>query len=141
MNAHYFRPKCLQLWLAIIVSALVTGCATGPFSKSGSHGLSDIEGKWYWQQNQGPWNGFFVLEKAGDSYAGKLDDTFEATYGDRIVDVDISGDHIKFTRDGQFGNQYWEGTLKVKGGRLKIIDGRWRKQYGSSGSFYAERSD
>ena len=141
MSTHYLRPRCFQLTLAIIVSALVAGCATGPFSRSGSHGLKAIEGKWSWQQNGGIWHGCFVLEKVGDSYIGKLDDTSEGTYSDRIVDVEVSGDHIKFTRDGKFGVQYWEGTLKVEGGRMKIIDGQYKKQYGTSGHFDAERID
>ncbi len=140
MNAHYFGPKCSQLTLAAIVSVFIAGCATQPSSKpTMSSQLSDIEGKWSWSQ-QGPWNGYFVLEKGGDAYAGTLDDTSEGTYGDRIVDVEVSDDHIKFTRDGAFGIQYWEGTLKVEDGQIKIIDGRWQKQGGfGSGTFIAEK--
>jgi hypothetical protein len=142
MNAHYFGPKCSQLTLAAIVSVFIVGCATQPSSKPAmSSQLSDIEGKWSWDQ-QGPWHGYFVLEKDGDAYTGTLDDTFEGTYGDRIEDVVISDDHIKFTRDGDFGIQYWEGTLKVEDGLLKIIDGRWQKQGGfASGTFLAEKRD
>lgn len=142
MNAHYFGPKCSQLALAAIVSVFIAGCATQPSSKPTlSSQLSEIEGKWVWKQ-QGPWHGSFVLEKDGNAYTGILDDTFEGTYGDRIADVDVSDDHIKFTRNGAFGVQYWEGTLKVEDGLLKIVDGRWEKQGGVvSGSFSAEKKD
>ncbi len=142
MHAHYLRPKCSQLTLAAIVSVFIAGCATQPSSKlASSFQLSDIEGKWSWSQ-QGPWNGYFVLEKDGDAYTGTLDDISEGTYGDQIKDVVISDDHIKFTRDGDFGIQYWEGTLKVEDGHLKIIDGRWQKQGGfGSGTFIAEKED
>ena len=124
MNAHYFGPKCSQLALAAIVSVFIAGCATQPSSKPASSSqLSEIEGKWVWKQ-QGPWH------------------IFEGTYGDRIADVDVSDDHIKFTRNGAFGVQYWEGTLKVEDGLLKIVDGRWEKQGGVvSGSFSAEKKD
>lgn len=142
MNAHYFGPKCSQIALAAIVSVFIAGCATQPSSKlTLSSQLSEIEGKWSWSQ-QGPWHGYLVLEKDGDAYTGTLDDIFEGTYGDRIADVEVSDDHIKFTRDGDFGIQYWEGTLKVEDGLLKIIDGRWQKQGGfGSGTFIAEKED
>jgi len=142
MRKHYFGPKFSQLTLAAIVSVFIAGCATQPSSKlASSSQLSDIEGKWSWSQ-QGPWNGFFVLEKDGDTYTGTLEDTYEGTYGDRIADVEISDDHIKFTRDGDFGIQYWEGTLKVEDGQLKIVDGQWQKQGGlGSGKFVAEKTD
>jgi len=75
-----------------------------------------------------------------ETHTGTLDDIFEGTYGDQIIDVVISDDHIKFTRDVDFGIQYWEGTLKVEDGQLKITDGRWEKQGGvASGSFVAEK--
>jgi hypothetical protein len=142
MHAHYFKSKCLQLGLAVMMSAFILGCATQPSSKpTSSSQLSDIEGKWSWRQN-GPWHGNFELHKDGDTCTGTLDDTFEGTYGDRILDVEVSDDHIKFTRDGDWGIQYWEGTLKVEDGRLKIADGRWQKQGGfGSGTFTAERRD
>ncbi len=139
MYAHYFGPKCSQLTLAAIVSVLIVGCATQPSSRLTLS--SNIEGKWSWTQ-QRPWNGYFVLEKDGDTYKGTLEDTSEGTYGDRIIDVEVSGDHIRFTREGAFGIQYWEGTLKVENGQLKITNGRWQKQRGfSSGTFIAEKSD
>jgi len=142
MRKHYFGPKCSRLTLAAIVSIFIAGCATQPSSRpTMSSQLSDIEGKWSWNQ-KGPWNGNFVLEKDGDAYTGTLDDTAEGTYGDRIVDVEVSDDHIKFTRNGEFGIQYWEGTLKVEDGRIKIIDGRWQKEGGfASGKFVAEKTD
>jgi len=101
--------------------------------------ISDIEGRWSWIQD--PWYGEFVLKKDGDSHAGTLNDVFEGTYGDKIVDVTVSNNHIKFTRDGRFGIQHWEGTLKEEDGVLKIIDGRWSKEHGSSGSFSADKKD
>jgi len=61
------------------------------------------------------------------------------TYADKIADVAVSGNHIKFTRNGRFGVQYWEGTLKREHGVLKIVDGRWTKEPGVSGSFIAEK--
>jgi len=142
MNAHYFVPKCSQLTLAAMVSVLIAGCASQLSSKpTMSSQLSEIEGKWSWSQ-QGPWHGHFVLEKDGDTYAGTLDDISEGTYGDRIANVEVSDDHIKFTRDGAFGIQYWEGTLKTEDGQLKITEGQWEKQGGfASGSFFAEKID
>ena len=142
MNSYYFRSRHLQLGLAIMASAFIMGCATEPLSKpTSSSQLSDIEGKWFWSQ-RGPWHGYFVLKKDGNACTGTLDDIFEGTYGDRILDVDVSDDHIKFTRDGAFGIQYWEGTLQVEDGRLKIIDGRWQKQGTfASGTFFAEKTD
>lgn len=97
----------------------------------------DIEGTWSWVQD--PWKGEFVLKKEGDSYAGTLDDTFEGTFGDKIADVEVSGGHIKFTRDGKYGIQHWEGTLTEEDGRLKITDGRWTKESNISGTFHAEK--
>ena len=142
MHAHYFGPKCSKLTLAAIVSVFIAGCATQPSSKpTMSSQMSEIQGKWSWSQ-QGPWHGYFVLEKGGDAYTGTLDDIFEGTYGDRIEDVEVSDDHIKFTRDGDFGIQYWEGTLKVEDGQIKITDGRWQKEGGfGSGKFIAEKID
>ena len=142
MYAHYFGPKSSQLTLAAIVSVFIAGCVTQPSSKPTlSSQMSEIEGKWSWSQ-QGPWHGYFVLEKGGDAYTGTLDDIFEGTYDDKISDVVISDSHIKFTRNGAFGIQYWEGTFEVEDGLLKIIDGRWQKEGGfGSGTFIAEKVD
>jgi hypothetical protein len=138
MNSHYLSLKYILFGLVIISSVFIVGCATQPPPKQTSK-LSDLEGKWSWRQ-QGPWHGYFVLNKEGSTYTGTLDDTFEGTYGDQIKDVVISNNHIKFTRDGTYGIQYWEGILKVEDGQLKITDGRWEKQEGvSSGSFVAEK--
>jgi hypothetical protein len=140
MNARYFSLKYLLFGSVIILAVCIAGCATSPPSKQTSK-LYDLEGKWSWRQ-QGPWHGDFVLEKKGSTYTGTLDDTFEGTYGDRIEELEISGDHIKFTRNGAFGLQYWEGTLKVEHGLLTIVEGRWEKEGGiASGSFYAEKAD
>jgi len=142
MTAHYLRPKCSRLTLTAIVSVVIAGCVTQPSSKPTlSSQSSDLEGKWSWSQ-QGPWHGHFILEKDGDSYAGTLDDIYEGTYDDKISDVVISDSHIKFTRNGRYGFQYWEGTLKIEDGLLKIIDGRWQKEGGfGSGTFIAEKID
>jgi len=141
MNAHYLRPKYFQLKLAIIVSVFIVGCAAQPSSRSTPSSQlsisSNIEGKWSWKQD--PWHGYFVLQKDGNSYTGTLDDIFEGTYGDRITDVDVSDNHIKFIRNGRYGLQYWEGTLKEENGLLKIIDGQWKKGQDISGSFSAEK--
>jgi hypothetical protein len=140
MNAHDFSSKYILFGLVMMSSVFVVGCATSPPSKQTSK-LSDLEGKWSWRQ-QGPWHGYLVLEKKGNTYTGTLDDTFEGTYGDRVEELEISGDHIKFTRNGAFGLQYWEGTLKVEHGLLKIVEGRWEKEGGiAAGSFYAEKAD
>jgi len=130
--------KCCVLGLILGVSFLMVGCASQPQSKAqGSYQLADLTGKWTW--NQDPWNGTFVLEMDGDKCAGTLDDVYEGTYGDRIEDVTISDNRIKFTRDGKFGTQQWEGTLARKGGVLRIKDGRWTKDDGYSGSFTARQ--
>jgi len=140
MNQYSFTLKYLLSGFAVISSVFIVGCAIQPSSKpTQSSQLSDMEGKWFWSQN-GPWHGYFVLKKDGNTYTGTLDDTFEGTYGDQIEDVVISNDHIKFTRNGAYGVQYWEGTLKIEDGQLKITDGHWEKQGGvASGSFVAEK--
>ncbi len=100
--------------------------------------LSDLVGTWSWLQN--PWHGDFVLKMEGNSCTGVLNDVYEGTYGDRIVDVVISGDRITFRRVGAHGVQLWEGTLKKENGRLKILDGRWTKEgRGTSGSLLAAK--
>jgi len=140
MNPHYFGTKCSQSVLLTIVIVFFGGCANQPFSKpTQSSQLSEIEGKWFWSQ-KGPWHGYFFLKKDGNTYTGTLDDTYEENLGDQIEDVVISNDHIKFTRNGTYGIQFWEGTLKVEDGQLKITDGHWEKQGGvASGSFVAEK--
>jgi hypothetical protein len=138
MNTYHFKPGHLPLALAVAVSVFAVGCATQPSSKAGlSAQRFDIEGTWSWVQE--PWEGTLVLKKEGDSYAGTLDDTFEGTFGDKIADVEISGDHLKFTRYGRYGIQHWEGTLKEDNGVLKIADGQWSKEPSISGTFYAEK--
>jgi len=139
MNARCFQPNRLQVALAVIVTFSMAGCATRPASKaSPSSPLFDIEGTWSWVQD--PWEGEFVLKKEGDAYTGTLDDVFEGTFGDKIADVQVSGDQIKFARYGKFGIQSWEGTLAEEDGHLKITDGQWTKQ-NISGEFYAEKKE
>ncbi len=135
MKPSCVKPKYLRFALAMVACVFVVGCATQPVS-SGRH---DIEGKWFWKQN--PWHGYFVLEKDGDSYSGTLDDIFEGTYDDKIADVEVTDDNIKFTRNGEFGAQYWQGTLKHEDDVLKIVDGQWEKESGGSGTFFAEKRD
>ncbi len=123
---------------ALGLSVFLVGCATKPPSKSPpSYQLSDVEGTWLWIQN--PWHGDFQLKKDGDSCTGTLNDVYERTYGDKIVDVAVSDNRIKFTRNGAYGAQHWEGTLKREDGVLKIKDGRWTRERGGTGSFSAEK--
>jgi hypothetical protein len=70
---------------------------------------------------------------------GTLNDVYEGTYGDRIVDIALLDNHISFTRDGRYGIQYWDGTLKEDQGVLKIVDGYWVKTSGVAGTFSAEK--
>ena len=99
----------------------------------GSGEYGDLTGKWAWtQETQAPlpphvWQGEFVLEKDGDSYSGTLDDISEGTYGDTVKDVTVVNDQISFARQGQFGMQQWNGTLKKEDGELKVVDGQWTK--------------
>ncbi len=140
MNTHHFRLGRFQLALAAVVSVFTVGCATQPSTKSAAAtSRFDIEGTWSWVQH--PWEGTFVLKKDGDAYAGTLDDTFEGTFGDKIADVELSADHIKFTRYGRFGIQHWEGALTEEDGALKITDGQWSKEPDISGAFYAEKKE
>ena len=143
MNTQYFRAKYSLLSLAIIASIFIGGCSTWPLSrKASSSEPYNIEGKWSQQQDGpgGPWHGTFVLEKKGNSYAGTLNDLSENTYGDKILDVKVSNEHIKLTRNGRYGVQYWEGKLKEENGQLKIIDGRWKKVVRPN-SFSAEKRE
>lgn len=138
MKADHCMLRCGAVGLMLGLSVLLAGCATQPSSRAHpSYQLSDLEGTWSWTQD--PWHGDFVLKRDGDSCTGTLDDVYEGTYGDKISDVTISGDSIKFTRNGQFGIQQWEGTLKKDHGVLKIVDGRWTKGRGLFGEFHAEK--
>jgi hypothetical protein len=136
-NLPQSKTKYFILVLIIIDFSLIAGCAVQPTINSPLY--SELEGKWSWKQD--PWHGYFVLNRSGNSYTGTLDDVFEGTYGDVIKDVELSKNNIKFTRDGKFGIQHWQGTLKVEDGLLKIVDGQWTKGGGFSGSFYAEKTD
>lgn len=44
------------------------------------------------------------------------------TFGDETADVEVSGDHISFTRHGRCDSPHWEGTLSEHDGHLKIVD-------------------
>jgi hypothetical protein len=126
-----------QLIFFNITFFLIVGCAVQPTYDSALY--SELEGKWSWKQD--PWHGYFVLNKSRNSYTGTLDDVFEGTYGDLITDVELSQNNIKFVRDGKFGIQYWQGTIIVEDGLLKIVDGTWTKGGNISGSFYAEKTE
>ena len=138
MKANCCIPKCCVLGLAIGLLVFVArGAAQPPSEPDPSYQLSDVEGRWTWTQD--PWFGDFVIAKDGDSYAGTLNDVYEGTYGDRIVDIALFDNHINFTRSGKYGIQYWDGTLKEEEGVLKIVDGWWVKTSGDGGSFRAEK--
>ncbi len=140
MNPHCFDRKHLQLGLLLLTLVFFAGCATQPSAKSAAAtSRFDLEGTWSWVQD--PFEGEFTLTRQGDTYTGTLDDTFEGTFGDKITDVQVAGDHIRFTRYGQFGMQRWEGTLTEEDGVLKITDGQWTKGMGISGTFYAEKKE
>jgi len=146
MNRPYVQRKWIVLGLTLSLAALMAGCSTTRSSLSGSPAnLSDLEGKWSWEQGLKPpapgviWHGEFVLEKDGTSYTGTLDDVSEGTYNDTIEDVTLSGDQIAFTRDGTYGVQQWKGTLAQADGVLKIIDGTWTKEGGLTGTWSAEK--
>lgn len=139
MKANRSMSRGCVLTVAFGMVALLAGCATQPSGKAGaSYAVSDVVGKWSWAQ--GPFNGEFVLKQDGDKCGGTLDDVVEGTYGDKIEDVVVTGDQIKLTRNGQYGVQNWEGTLKKEKGVLKIVNGRWTKVgMGVSGAFTAEK--
>ncbi len=113
------------------------GAAQTPSGPDHSYQLSDLEGQWTWTQD--PWFGDFAIAKDANSYAGTLNDVYEGTYGDKMVDIALSNNHISFTRDGKYGIQYWDGTLIEEEGVLKIVDGFWIKTSGEGGSFSAEK--
>lgn len=138
MKANCGISKYCALGLAIgFLVFVVRGAAQPPSGSAPSYQLSDVEGQWTWTQD--PWFGDFVIERDADSYAGTLNDVYEGTYGDTIVDIAILDNHISFTRDGRYGLQYWDGTLQEEEGVLKIVDGRWVKTSGTAGSFHAEK--
>jgi hypothetical protein len=134
-------------WVAAIgFLAWTSGCSSlGSSASRPSYHLSDVEGRWLWTQkslnaDRTVGQGDFVLKRNGESCTGTLNDFLEGTRDDRIVDVNITENHIKFKRQGRFAPQYWEGTLRTENGVLKIIDGRWTRPIGPGGAFSAERS-
>jgi len=127
MNTQNSKVQYILLQFVMIAFIFMAGCSSLPFSQQASTSKYNIEGKWSWQQEGpgGPWYGQFVLEKKGNSYVGTLDDTSEGTYGDKITGIKISNEHIRFTRNGIYCIQKFEGDLKEENGRLKIINGQW----------------
>jgi hypothetical protein len=96
-----------------------------------------LSGDWRWEIN--PYWGYFHITQNGNSFTGTLDDEYEGTRGDKIVDGEIIGNSIKFTREGRFGIQYWEGTVSESNSTL-IITGRWKSgEFGSWQNFTAEK--
>lgn len=140
MNANCFRARHLPLSLTILHCVLLIGCASHSPSKSKvSCPCPEIEGKWSWQQGQH--HGHFVVTMEGDKCVGTLDDEFEGTYDDKLMDFNIVDKSISFKRYGKFGIQYWEGTLEKTGEQLKIVDGQWGRGSDILGSFEAEKTD
>ena len=96
-----------------------------------------LSGDWRWEIN--PYWGYFHIAQNGNSFTGTLDDEYEGTRGDKIVDGEIIGNSIKFTREGINGIQYWEGIVSEANGTL-IITGRWKhSDSGSWQNFTAEK--
>ena len=94
-------------------------------------------GDWRWEIT--PYWGYLHITQDGNTFTGTLDDEYEGTRGDKIVDGEIIDNSIKFTRDGLHGIQYWEGIISEANGTL-TINGRWK--VGDSGSwkeFVAEK--
>ncbi len=98
MEASCRTSRYCAFWLILVLSVLLTGCATSPtHSVRSSYQLSDLEGTWSWRQSWGSHNschGDFVLKKDGETYVGTLNDVFEGTYGDKIKDVALSGNRL-----------------------------------------------
>jgi hypothetical protein len=128
--------KCGVVVLVAGLFMVMAGCAAQ--SGASSSNLSNIEGTWSWKQGSN--DGELTLKKDGNSYTGTLNDLSESTYGDKITNVTVQDGHIKFTRDGKYGLQEWEGTLKMENGVLKIVDGQWTKKITASGTFTAEKT-
>lgn len=149
MKKHSLTAGCVTLGLILGISVFLTGCSTTSSTSSmqseEAGGDGDLSGKWSWIQEvpgvQIRFQGEFVLEKDGDSYTGTLDDISEGTYGDTVKDVNVVDDQISFTRQGRFGTQQWEGTLKEEDGDLNIVDGQWTKDDGVSGTWSAHKID
>jgi hypothetical protein len=85
-----------------------------------------VSGKWYWKQD--PWWGYFYITQKGNLFSGTLDDVYEGTYRDKVINGKIDGNSIEFTRDGRNGIQYWRGTIIERNGVLEIQNGYWRKE-------------
>jgi hypothetical protein len=89
-----------------------------------------LSGDWRWEIN--PWWGYFHIILNSNSFTGTLDNEYEGTRGDKIVDGEITSTSMKFTRDGINGIQYWEGSVSEANGTLTITR-RWK--IGDSGSW------
>lgn len=92
--------------------------------------ILSIAGDWRWEIN--PYWGYFHITQSGNLFSGTLDDEYEGTRGDKIIDGEIIDNSLKFTRDGIYGIQYWEGVVSEANETL-IITGRWKE--GDSGSW------
>jgi hypothetical protein len=87
-----------------------------------------ISGKWYWAQTSGPYWGYFYITQTAKTFSGTLDDVWEGTYGDKVINGVINGTSFSFTRDGKYGIQFWYGTIDINNGVMEINNGLWQKQ-------------
>ncbi len=126
--------------LIVVLSALALGSmARGASEPNGVYQFSDMEGTWAWCQD--PWFGDFTIETDGEMCWGTLNDVYEGTYGDQIIDVELWDSTFRFTRSGRYGIQYWGGVLQEVDGVLTMADGYWLKPSGDTGPFTAHKID
>ena len=109
---------------AMSLSSTATALAFPSFPQN----QTSITGKWYWEQSSGPYHGYFYITQSGNTFSGTLDDVYEGTYNDKVIDGIINGSSFSFTRDGRYGIQFWYGTLDTNNGLLEINNGLWQKQ-------------
>jgi hypothetical protein len=92
-----------------------------------------------WSYKIPPYYGSLYLTQNRNMFSGTLEDYWEGTYGDKLVDGKIDSNFIRFTRVGRFGIQYWQGVITDNNGIL-IINGQWRKEgWTEWQTFYAEK--
>ncbi len=139
MISNRIRTAATLPVITVLFFVFLTGCST-PYG-TGKQVLSppsDIEGRWHWKQDH-PWEGYFALTQKGDLYIGTLGDLYAGIYENKIMDVNVTNDNIKFTRYGKHGVQYWQGTLDRSEDQLRIVDGQWGDGSEILGSFSAEK--
>jgi len=101
---------------------------TSNFDSNQENQCPTITGTWYWAQTSGPWWGYFYITQTGNTFSGTLDDVWEGTYDDKVINGVIDGTSFSFTRDGKYGIQFWYGTIDTTSGVMEINDGLWQKQ-------------